>query len=133
VNISHNPYSWSKFANLVFIDSFVGTGFSFSQNVYDTDYTDEFASYSSFEIIKALFMAHPNLNETSFYFASQNYGGHLLPQITLRLFNDVVSNPNLFVNFSGLILGNPMVSFSTSVGSQIETLWGQQLIPLSVW
>lgn len=144
-SLASNQYSWSKFANLVFVDSSsFGAGFSFEEPIdtyaeatqdegdgHNSLFGDYAVSILNFESIKSFLKKFPEMTNNTFYLFSSVYGGHMLPQLTLLIFDSL--DFSLSSHFGGFIVGNPVVSFQTWISGQMSALWGRQLIPARMW
>ena len=125
-----NPWSWTKVANLVFLEQPVGVGFS-----YGTDpdellaYNDYRASIDNLLTIRTFFTRFPERANQAFYVASESYGGHYIPQWTLQLFSDAT----LRKNFKGMLVGNPFTSYASGSIAMANVMWGLQLVPQPIW
>mgnify|MGYP003386335368 CR=1 FL=1 len=105
-NLIGNPYAWSKMANMVFLEQPIGVGYSYDSNEpepntdTDTD-TDNgvrgdipFGDYHAVsDMIAAMvvfFEKYPDRLHNKVYIASESYGGHYIPELTLGLLNKLV-------------------------------------------
>lgn len=126
-----NPYSWSKVASLLFIDSPVGAGFSYESGV-KTKLNDETSALDFVSAVDLFFHKYPEMESVVFHFASESYGGHFLMQWT-----DLVLNSEQFGHLAGrlqgIILGNPYVSWESSDLAYAHAVWGRQLVSKPLW
>ena len=124
MSLSFNNYAWNKVANMVFIESPCGVGFSKSsvQKDYQTD--DSHTAIDNYEVIQEFLQRFPEYSSNPLFISSESYGGHYLPtwakqivqQNSYLLQNNFTSStyPRV-LNFKGFAVGNPFtVHFSES-------------------
>lgn len=77
--LSPNPYSWNKLANMLYVEQPCGVGFSYSKS---SEYTtgDSQAAADSYELILGFLERFPETKGNDFYISSESYGGHYMPQ-----------------------------------------------------
>ncbi|KAL6988053.1 hypothetical protein U1Q18_013800 [Sarracenia purpurea var. burkii] len=98
-----NDYSWNKEANMIYLESPAGVGFSYSANK---------SFYTSVK------------DDTT----GESYGGHYVPQLAQLI---VQSKPNF--NLKGIAIGNPLLEFNTDFNSRAEYYWSHGLISDSTY
>jgi carboxypeptidase C (cathepsin A) len=100
LQLSPNPYSWNKVANMLYIEIPAGVGFSYSkQNTHNITTGDVEAAKDNYQLILEFFKRYPERKSNDFYIASESYGGHFMPQRTFIL-HLAVSARLLFVAVS---------------------------------
>ncbi|KAH7689758.1 Peptidase S10 serine carboxypeptidase protein [Dioscorea alata] len=108
----YHPFSWTKVSNVIFLDSPVGTGFSFSntpEGYVDGDVT------SSNRVYKFLrkFLSNP------LYIAGDSYAGKVAPFITHLISQGIESGTQPPLNLKGYLIGNPGTGEAIDLNSQI--------------
>jgi len=101
-----NPYSWNKFANLLYIDQPVGTGFSYANEDYVTN--EEQVGVEMFTFLTKFFVMYPQYAKNDFYIVGESYGGHYVPSVAYKLVKEQQAG-NFAVPFKGIGLGNGWV------------------------
>ncbi|KAL2892505.1 Serine carboxypeptidase-like 18 [Bienertia sinuspersici] len=89
-----NPYSWTKFASVLFIESPVGTGFSYGTTAESYNTVDIIASKQIYEFVKKWFMVHPYFATNPFYVGASSYCGLIAPFITQQIVYGIALTPN---------------------------------------
>uniref|UniRef100_A0A803LZ56 Carboxypeptidase n=1 Tax=Chenopodium quinoa TaxID=63459 RepID=A0A803LZ56_CHEQI len=105
-----SPYAWNKEANLLFLDSPAGVGFSYSNSSVDVEEIgDRRTARDTYAFLIRWFKKFPEYKNRPFYIAGESYAGHYIPELSLILarFNKGVKNPT--INFKGFLLGNPVI------------------------
>ncbi|KAJ4847072.1 Serine carboxypeptidase-like 45 [Turnera subulata] len=105
-----NQYSWNREANMLYLESPIGVGFSYSSNA---------AAYETVND-RITGMSQPSF-ETFFLFNC-----HYIPQLAdlILQFN---KKEKLF-NLKGIALGNPVLEFAMDFNSRAEFFWSHGLI-----
>ncbi|CAF0868384.1 unnamed protein product [Didymodactylos carnosus] len=105
-----NPYSWNRLANILFVETPIGTGFSYS-DVPKRDYvtwTDEQSARDNYFALQAFFTKFPQYRKNDFYVSAESYGGHYVPMLAKQIVDrNPKGNKLTKINLKGLILGNP--------------------------
>ncbi|CAN0825448.1 Serine carboxypeptidase-like 28 [Linum grandiflorum] len=124
-----NPYAWNKVANLLFLDSPAGVGFSYSNTSSDLyDVGDNRTAKDAYQFLRSWLERFPEYKHRPFYIAGESYAGHYIPQLSRIIVqrNTRVKNP--IINFQGFLLGNPVIDeYHDNVGSH-EYWWSHGLI-----
>jgi hypothetical protein len=133
-----NPYAWNKHANMVFLEQPVGTGFSYwhintnlGEPAQQEWIGDDVSAIDFLNAIVEFYQRFPERKSNPLYFASESYGGHYIPELTLQLYQS--SYTKIKDQLQGLLIGNPYVSFGTGFLSRGHAFWNFQLIPRSLW
>ena len=98
----NNPYSWNLLANMLYVESPAGVGFSSSK--VESDYTvgDERTATDLIQFLTGFLVKYPKYMSRPFYLAGESYGGHYIPNLALA-----ITRVNLAINFKGFLVGNP--------------------------
>ncbi|KAF2543354.1 hypothetical protein F2Q68_00031633, partial [Brassica cretica] len=75
-SLQFNPYAWNHEANILFLESPVGVGFSYSNT--SSDYKkigDEFTARDAYSFIQKWLERFPAYRENDFYIAGESYAG----------------------------------------------------------
>ena len=77
-------FAWNKEANMLFIESPTGVGFSTSNKDADFDAGDWSTAKDNFELLKQFFGRFPGLADNDLYLSGESYGGHYVPRAPAR-------------------------------------------------
>ena len=96
--------AWNKFANMLFIESPIGVGFSYSDNQkWQDPINDETTAQDAHLALKDFFdNKFPELKNNKFTITGESYGGIYVPTLGALVDQD----PNLTKNFMGVMIGN---------------------------
>ena len=70
-----NDYSWNREANMVYIESPAGVGYSYCANMSTCNFTDESSSIGNLNAVLSLFTKFPEYNKSDLYIAGESYAG----------------------------------------------------------
>lgn len=118
-----NQFSFNNVANIVYIDSPVGAGFSYTDNPVNVNYTDDGSAADNLEFIKSWFDRFPQFKDRDMYLAGESFAGHYIPTLAMWIVN---STENF--NFKGYTIGNPFTHFSTDFIYGVQFMYGHALI-----
>jgi carboxypeptidase C (cathepsin A) len=78
-----------------------GVGFSFADTDEDLLTDDATSAADNYELVLQFLKRFPERRSNPFYVASESYGGHYMPQLTLEILK---KNTNDFINFKGFLV-----------------------------
>ena len=107
-NLIRNEFGWAKTANILYIESPAGVGFS---TITDENYghNDSSTADDNYAALK-FFLEHKGQKwaNNSFFIAGESYAGKYIPDLTSR----ILDNNNMFyINIEGILVGNGVMSF----------------------
>jgi len=128
LSLSLNPYAWNKVANMVFIESPVSVGFSYTDNKDDLVTGDAQTAIDNYNMLQAFLVRFPEYSKNSLYISSESYGGHYMPTLAKQIVDSNKIAGNTVLNFKGFAVGNPYTNVYSGTPAMIDTYWGHQLI-----
>ncbi|KAJ8536104.1 hypothetical protein K7X08_034505 [Anisodus acutangulus] len=122
-----NEHSWNKEANMLYLESPIGVGFSYSANAssYKT-VNDEVTARDNVVFLLRWFHKFPQYSKSNLFLTGESYAGHYVPQLA-KLMMTFNKKEKLF-NLKGVALGNPVLEFATDFNSRAEYFWSHGLI-----
>ncbi|XP_020246145.1 serine carboxypeptidase-like 18 isoform X2 [Asparagus officinalis] len=106
-SLAYHRYGWTKIANIIFLDSPVGTGFSFSRNPKGYVVDDTIVSKRTYEFLRKWLVEHPRFISNHLYIAGDSYGGKIVPILTSIVANGIEDGHHPLMNLKGYLVGNP--------------------------
>lgn len=116
--LEENEYSWTKVANVLFIDFPVGTGFSYSTSSEGYTTSDTLATAHANEFLRKWLLKHPKFMRNQLYIGGNSYAGITVPLLAQSILqgNSLGLAPR--INLKGYLLGNPYISEESTVKSR---------------
>ncbi|OEL34494.1 Serine carboxypeptidase-like 16, partial [Dichanthelium oligosanthes] len=115
----YNPNSWTRMASILFVDSPVGTGFSYARDPGGYDVGDLSSSRQLVTFLKKWFDDHPQYLSNPFYVGGDSYAGKVVPLVAHES-----HVPAYFIHFvpcfmKGYLVGNPLTGDKIDDNSRI--------------
>ncbi|XP_047089193.1 serine carboxypeptidase-like 14 [Lolium rigidum] len=126
--LHHHPYSWTKAASVLFLDSPVGAGFSFSQNPKGYDVGEVSSSLQVKTFLTKWFTEHPDYLANPFYVGGASHAGKFVPFIAQKISEDIEAGMTPTVNLKGYLVGNPGISEGNFYEWKVPYLHGVAVI-----
>ena len=102
--VSLYEYSWNKLANVLYLESPVGVGFSYTTKSGTFISNDNNTAHMNYLAVEDFFSKFPQFANHSFYITGESYGGIYVPTLA-KEFYDNKSKINLKGKASDLTLG----------------------------
>ncbi|KAA8542059.1 hypothetical protein F0562_023211 [Nyssa sinensis] len=126
-----NEYSWNKEANMLYLETPIGVGFSYSSDSSSVTVNDEITARDNLVFLQRWFLKFPEYRKRDLFITGESYAGHYIPQLA-KLMIQFNKKEKLF-NLKGIALGNPVLEFATDFNSRAEFFWSHGLISDSTY
>ncbi|VAH80754.1 unnamed protein product [Triticum turgidum subsp. durum] len=123
-----NPNSWTKVAHILFVDSPVGAGFSFSKQPKGYEVGDVSSSLQLHDFLIKWFSDHPKYLKNPFYIGGDSYAGKLVPYIVHIISQGIEAGNSPRINLKGYLVGNPSTGESIDISSKVPYAHGVGII-----
>ncbi|KAJ9541209.1 hypothetical protein OSB04_027715 [Centaurea solstitialis] len=122
--------SWTKIANIIFLDIPVGAGFSYRRSGQASHSNDFLLADQAYEFIRKWLKSHPEFISNPFYVGGDSYSGRPIPVITQLISNGKGNEDDNepYINLKGYLLGNPR-AIPDEENFRIQFANGMGLIP----
>ncbi|XP_050213164.1 serine carboxypeptidase II-2 [Mercurialis annua] len=124
-----NPYSWNQVANILFIDSPVGVGYSYSKTSSDLlNNGDKRTAADSLAFLLRWFDRFPQFKGRDFYITGESYAGHYVPQLSQAIVRHNKETKGRTINLRGYMVGNALTDDYHDRLGVFEFMWTSGLI-----
>ncbi|GLT49586.1 hypothetical protein SLA2020_231340 [Shorea laevis] len=124
-----NPYSWNQVANILFLDSPVGVGFSYSNTSSDLlSNGDKRTAQDSLTFLLKWFERFPQYKGRDFYISGDSYGGHYVPQLSQAIVRHNWAVKEKAINLKGYMVGNALTDDYHDHLGVFQFMWSAGLI-----
>ncbi|XP_022850554.1 serine carboxypeptidase-like 17 isoform X9 [Olea europaea var. sylvestris] len=128
-----NPYSWTKVANIIFIDAPVGTGFSYANTSQGYSSSDIKSAKDIFTFLRKnnamqWLLNHPVFIKNRLYVAGESYGGKLVPMVAMEILQGNETGLQPQMSFQGYIIGNGLTDSNIDFNARIPYVHRMALI-----
>jgi len=121
-----NPYSWNKIANILYLESPAGVGYSYDDSGNTKTDDDEVAD-NNYNSLISFFKKYPQFSSNPFFITGESYGGVYLPTLALKILEGGT------FNFQGMAVGNGLSSYQLNTNSLIFFAYYHGLFGIELW
>ncbi|KAK9098129.1 hypothetical protein Syun_025174 [Stephania yunnanensis] len=124
-----NRDTWHQFANVIYLEFPVGTGFSYSDTPADLLASgDKSTVEENLVFLLKWFERFPQYKGRDFYIAGESYAGHYVPQLARAIIRHQQVPRERSINFKGYLVGNPLTDdYNDHIGFA-QFMWSVGLI-----
>jgi len=111
LSLAINPNSWNSFANIIYVDQPVGTGWSYADSEFDYVTDEDEVAQDLYTFMQDFFLLFPEYSQLDFFITGESYAGHYIPAFSYRIFtgNQALDPNDIKINLKGLAIGNGWV------------------------
>ncbi|KAF8668969.1 hypothetical protein HU200_052181 [Digitaria exilis] len=128
-----NPYAWNEAANVLFLESPAGVGFSYSNTTADYGRSGDNKTADDALLFLLNWMEKfPEYKGRDFYLAGESYAGHYVPQLAHAILRHAAataekkgSSP---INLKGIMIGNAVINDETDTKGMYDFFWTHALM-----
>uniref|UniRef100_A0A5B7A9P3 Carboxypeptidase n=1 Tax=Davidia involucrata TaxID=16924 RepID=A0A5B7A9P3_DAVIN len=116
-----NKFAWNHAANVLFLESPAGVGFSYSNKTSDYEKGgDKRTAADNYLFLLNWLERFPEYKSRDFYISGESYAGHYVPQLAHNiLYHNKKANKTI-INLKGIIIGNAVINDETDVRGMYE-------------
>ncbi|XP_022953332.1 serine carboxypeptidase-like 40 [Cucurbita moschata] len=109
-----NDLSWARVANVLFLESPTGVGFSYSNTTSDYQSNgDKSTAIDNYAFLVNWLERFPEYKDRDFYISGESYAGHYVPQLAHVILSHNKNAGKTIVNLKGIIIGNAVINDET--------------------
>ncbi|KAG9450970.1 hypothetical protein H6P81_010935 [Aristolochia fimbriata] len=127
-SLYHNEYAWNNAANIIFLESPAGVGFSYSNTTSDYGRSgDNRTAIDTYTFLLNWLERFPQYKTRDFFITGESYAGHYVPQLAqLILHYNKISNQAV-INLRGIAMGNAYVDDLANFQGSFQFYWERAL------
>ncbi|XP_057982226.1 serine carboxypeptidase-like 45 [Malania oleifera] len=126
-SLYRNPFSWNTVANMLYVESPAGVGFSYSTDKsFYTSVNDSMTARDNLVFLTRWLHKFPEYWGRPLFLTGESYAGHYVPQLAQLILN--CPSWDTKFNLKGIALGNPLLEFNTDFNSVSSFLWAHGVI-----
>ncbi|KAL8497582.1 hypothetical protein ACS0TY_021063 [Phlomoides rotata] len=124
-----NKYSWNQEANILFLESPAGVGFSYTNTSSDLkNFGDKKTAHDALVFVIRWLQRFPQYKHRDLYISGESYAGHYVPQLAQKIHDHNKKSSHRIINLKGFIVGNAVTDdYYDSIG-KVEYLWSHSMI-----
>ncbi|CAM0903711.1 unnamed protein product [Alopecurus aequalis] len=128
--LTRNPYAWNKAVNLLFLESPVGVGFSYTNKTSDLKLLgDRVTAQDSYTFLLNWLGKFPEFKTREFYISGESYAGHYVPQLADLIYEgNKAASRDRIINLKGFMIGNAVLNDETDQLGMVEYAWSHAII-----
>ncbi|KAK3279735.1 hypothetical protein CYMTET_12391 [Cymbomonas tetramitiformis] len=127
--ISLNPYSWNKVANMLYLEQPAGVGFSVPEEATN----DTITADDSLHALLEFFRLHPHLQGRPFYITGESYAGHYVPNLAKAILDYNSREDAPTINLQGFAVGNAYTDWAHDFNANLPYGYYHALLSPEAW
>ncbi|KAL5543625.1 hypothetical protein UlMin_007409 [Ulmus minor] len=123
-----NKFSWNYAANVLFLESPAGVGFSYSNRSLDYKTGgDSRTAADNYQFLVNWLERFPEYKDRDFYISGESYAGHYVPQLAHTILHHN-KKAKIIINLKGILIGNAVLNDETDEQGMFDYLANHALI-----
>ncbi|VFQ86889.1 unnamed protein product [Cuscuta campestris] len=124
-----NEHAWNKVANILFLDSPAGVGYSYSNATSNYNNTgDKITAKDSHTFLVNWLQRFPHYKTRDFYIVGESFAGHFVPQLAYTILAHNTISKHTPINLKGIAIGNGLLDNDLFLKGIMEYLWAHAMI-----
>ncbi|XP_059297044.1 serine carboxypeptidase-like 18 isoform X2 [Lycium ferocissimum] len=115
-----NSNSWTKVANIIFIDQPAGTGYSYAKTSEAYNCSDTLSVALTYEFLRKWLMDHPKYLKNPLYVSGDSYSGLIVTLLTRKIYNGIEVGDKPRLNIKGYIQGNALTDKYSAFNGRVK-------------
>lgn len=123
-----NPYSWNRVANVLYLESPAGVGFSYSNTSSDYTTGDRKTAQDKYTFLQNFFVQYPQFRKAPFWITGESYAGHYVPNLAQHIVEQNAAGRQPFINLVGFQVGNAWTHTPLDNEGAVSFWWSHSMI-----
>lgn len=129
-----NKFGWNAAANVLFLESPAGVGFSYSNTTSDYNANgDSKTAADNYVFLLNWLERFPEYKNRDFYISGESYAGHYVPQLAHNILSNNKKANKTLINLKGIIIGNAVINDETDQSGMYEYFATHALTSDETW
>ncbi|KAF8022264.1 hypothetical protein BT93_G2417 [Corymbia citriodora subsp. variegata] len=129
-----NKFAWNIGANVLFLESPAGVGFSYSNTTSDYGTNgDQKTAEDNYVFILNWLERFPEYKNRDLYLSGESYAGHYVPQLAHDILHHNKEANQTHINLKGIIIGNAVIDDEADLRGMYDYLVTHALISDETW
>ncbi|KAF7632998.1 Carboxypeptidase [Meloidogyne graminicola] len=125
-----NKYSWNQNASVVYIESPVGVGYSYSTAWSLIEIDDKQTALENYEAIKQFFNKYPLFRNNNLFISGESYAGVYVPSLTSLIVDGQSKYP---LKLTGMMIGNGYMNQRLDIDTVVKFAYSHGLVDEKLW
>ncbi|KAF7127964.1 hypothetical protein RHSIM_Rhsim11G0168300 [Rhododendron simsii] len=127
ITLYAREHTWTEVANVLFVESPAGVGFSYSNTTTDYNFSgDNRTAQDAYTFVLNWFRRYPQYKDRDFYIAGERF---YIPELTDIIINgNKEANPTSMIQLKGIMIGNGILDLETDRRGRYDYAWSHALI-----
>ena len=121
-------YTWSKVANVIYLESPIGVGFTYSDSPDEYSNNDDKTASDNMKSVEKLFEIFPEYGNNSLYIAGESYGGIYVPTLAEAILHATLNETYEGAPLKGIAVGNGCIGTQVGFLSEARKAFYMQFI-----
>ncbi|KAK4509551.1 uncharacterized protein ATC70_007904 [Mucor velutinosus] len=126
--VTYNPYTWTRFSNMLFIDQPSGVGYSYGDKI---DSQVETSAVAFYQAIQLFYEAFPKYSKLPFHLFGESFAGRYIPIYAEYIVKRNLEAVNQVIPIQSVGIGNgwinPLIQLKYAAQMACESNYGQLL------
>ena len=132
--LQRNPYSWNTNANVIYLETPAGVGFSLLGNIANNFTTDQITAHDNVMALLQWFKQFSEYRDHDFYISGESYAGIYVPTLAYQIVQYNSYTPYAPINLVGIVVGNGVTDYTVDDDPAfMRTAWTHALIDVPTY
>ncbi|KAL6655438.1 hypothetical protein ACP70R_006264 [Stipagrostis hirtigluma subsp. patula] len=127
--LSRNKHAWNNAANVLFLESPAGVGFSYSNKSSDYEQNgDQRTADDAYLFLVNWLERFPEYKGRPFYISGESYAGHYVPELAATIILRNTYRSKTIIELRGILIGNPLLDWERNRKGKLDFYWSHGVI-----
>ncbi|KAL0736240.1 hypothetical protein Bca4012_012450 [Brassica carinata] len=113
-------FSWTKVANILYLESPAGSGYSYAKTPRASEASDAKQIHQIDQFLRKWLVEHPEFISNPFYVGGDSYSGNIVPGVVQQISLGNEKDLTPFISIQGYVLGNPITNRNLETNHEVS-------------